>query len=213
MQTIKRSNILSDPEFWMILLFNVLFIYLYGTNNISVGAVIWIYYLQSLLLGGQYLVRMISICSRSNEKGRWFTPLFFCVHFGMFHLVYFIFLIMMTSSFIIKGDFRTVMLGLGILFVNTIFSTVSDLKSDKLEEKNPGIMMFIPYLRIAPIHLFIILGFGSAVSAGGKKVMWFFRQDAFIIFIILKMITDLAMHIIVNKTWKAKRERTIGQVF
>ena len=210
----KRNNILSDPEFWMILLFNGLFIFLYATKNISVGTVIWIYYLQSLLLGGQYLVRMIGISSRSNEKGRWFTPLFFCANFGMFHLVYFVFLIMMTaSSSGIKGDFRTVLYGLGILFINTIFSTISDLKADKLEEKNPGVLMFIPYLRIAPLHLFIILGFSSLSGAGNSSKIWFFRQDAFIVFIILKTITDVAMHIIVNKTWKAKRERTIGEVF
>jgi len=82
-----------------------------------------------------------------------------------------------------------------------------------LEAKNVGVMVFIPYLRIAPLHLFIILGFGSLNGADNSHEMWFFRQDAFIKFIILKTITDVAMHIIVNKTWKAKRERTIGEVF
>ena len=214
MQRNKYSNISSDPEFWMILLFNGLFLYLYGSGNISVGTVIWIYFLQSLLLGFQYWVRMLAISSRSTEKGKWFAPLFFCGHFGLFHLVYFIFLIAMTaSSKGISSDFKTVLLGLGVMLINTIFSTVSDVKSDKLNDRSAGILMFIPYLRIAPLHLFIILGFGSLSGTRNPNDLWFFKQDAFIVFIVLKTITDVAMHIIVNRTWKSKRERTIGEVF
>lgn len=214
MTNLKRNNILSDPEFWMILFFNCLFIFLYLTKNISVGDVVWIYFFQSVLLGFQYLIRMVWISRRSEEQGKWFTPLFFCGHFGLFHLVYFIFLIAMTAgSDGIGANFRTILTGFGIMLINTLFSTISDVKSDKISGQNSPLLMFIPYLRIAPIHLFIIIGFGSMGKGSSINNNWIFRQDAFMIFIILKTITDLLFHIIINKTWKEKRTKAIGELF
>ncbi len=63
------------------------------------------------------------------------------------------------------------------------------------EVRNISTMMFTPYLRIIPMHLFII--------AGG--FVGFHDQKIFSIFIILKIISDALMHIIVNKTYMAKQ--------
>lgn len=211
MQNSSTRNIFSDPEFWMILFFNGLFIYLYLTNDISVGEIVWIYYLQSVLIGFQYFVRMIAGARRSNAKGKYFTPMFFALHYGLFHLVYFVFLTLMSASENgPKANLLHVLYGFAALFINMLFSLTSDLKGDKAQNRDGSSLFFTPYLRIVPMHLFIIMGFNAVVDNNADS--WFFRQDAFIIFIILKTISDLLLHIIVNKTWIIRRERTLTEM-
>jgi hypothetical protein len=98
------KNILSDPELWFLIAINGILAYLYRTNQIAAFTMVWIYYAQSLLIGVQYFIRLISLKSPatttagksiSSSKSMAF---FFLLHYGFFHFVYFIFLIVMTVS-------------------------------------------------------------------------------------------------------------------
>ncbi len=206
----NRRNILTDPELWMILLFNFLFIFLYLFKQLETGEIVWIYFIQSCFIGLQNFIRMFSLAWRGSGPGRYGVPFFFALHFGLFHLVYLVFLTIITSTNDhFNVDTRNLLTAFFLLFMNMIFSTASDIKSDKEQGLVPGSLMFMPYLRIIPMHLFIIMGFNDNLS---KSVPWFFRQDAFLIFILLKTVTDVILHILVNKTWKERRPRMFGDI-
>jgi hypothetical protein len=207
---LKLRNILSDPEFWLILGFNGLFVYLYQTKQLDAGDIIWIYFIQSLFIGLQYVIRMLAIARRSEEKGRWTMTLFFLLHYGGFHFVYLIFLSVITATSKEIG-FNTGNLfpAMGLLTLNLLFSTRSDIISDKEAKLGPGNLFFIPYLRIAPMHLFIILGFNGGVDS---KIPWLHWQDPFLIFIVLKTFSDIILHILVNKTYQGRRPRSFRNI-
>ena len=207
---LKLRNILSDPEFWLILGFNGLFVYMYQIKQLDAGDIIWIYFIQSLFIGLQYIIRMLAIGSRSEGKGRLSMPLFFLLHYGGFHFVYLIFLTVITASSDQIG-FNTVNLipAIGLLALNLLFSARSDIISDKEAKLGPGNLFFIPYLRIAPMHLFIILGFNGGVDS---KIPWLHWQDPFLIFIVLKTFSDIILHILVNKTYQGRRPRSFRNI-
>lgn len=99
-------------------------------------------------------------------------------------------------------DVGTVKIFLVALLGNTILSTISDIKRDKLELKVPIIVMFQPYFRVVPMHLFIMLAFAT----DSLETL----TSAFLLFICLKTLADVGMHIVVNKTYRDKRPNATG---
>lgn len=199
------KNIVSDKEFWLILLFNAVITYTYFTGDTSASMVIFLYYLQSLFIGLQYFVRLLFLGGMIGQGKPFGTKFgiafFFLFHYGFFHLVYFIFLV----SIIVKmpGSVDVEMaevFGL-VLLGNTILSTISDVKKDMVEPKLPVVVMFQPYFRIVPMHLFIFLGFNTDLAGMTKAFVWF---------IVLKSAADILMHIVVNKTYRDSRPPATG---
>jgi hypothetical protein len=215
------KNIFSDPEFWFLIAINGVLAYLYKVGQIAVFTIVWIYYVQSLLIGVQYFVRLLSL-KDSNASGGNKNPssprsmaFFFLLHYGFFHFVYFIFLAAMTFSDTpnVQIDGKYFLYAVSGFAVNTIFSLISQVRQDRVEHPSPGSIFFIPYFRIVPMHLFIILGFGQELSASGESPFPFLHIiGSFGIFLILKTISDVLLYVVTNKTWKHERPRVIGEM-
>lgn len=135
------------------------------------------------------------------------TANFFLIHYGIFHFVYLAFLVGMTintdpSGYLPvtmedTGEVLNVSLGvverldLAIYAVLTLGFILSHQRSfndhverDLAGKPNLGTLMFLPYARILPMHLCILIG----LPFGGGGVVWFFM--------ILKTGADVLMHIV-----------------
>ena len=205
-KNIRLKNILSDQEFWLILLFNLALVVTYYLGETSASLVVMLYYIQSLFIGLQYFVRLLALGFMyhkiDKKHNRFALPLFFLFHYGFFHVVYFVFLISIVVKLPGAVDYDAVKLFALALFGNTILSSISDIKKDLVVPKLPIMVMFQPYFRIVPMHLFIMLAF--AVNSIQSL------SNAFLFFIVLKSIADLAMHIVVNKTYREQRPNATG---
>lgn len=139
-----------------------------------------------------------------TAETRRLTANFFALHYGLFHLVYFFFLAAFTLTSDPQGfidvtnedtgelmhvhigkvepiDFL-IYLGLAIgFFVSHGRSHEEHVRADLGNTPNIGHLMGLPYLRIVPMHLCIIL----AIPFGGGAI-WFFM--------LLKTVADVAMH-------------------
>jgi hypothetical protein len=116
----------------------------------------------------------------------------------MFHFVYAIFVLFWyadSDSFLSPGP---ILFGTAGIVLNTIFSTISDIRADKERGGLPTLAMFIPYLRIIPMHLMIMFGNDDPQS-----------RRTFLLFMGLKIFFDVIMHVVVNRTWSRVRP---GQV-
>lgn len=185
----KRVPILKDPEFYFILFYNSMIIWLYLSDKVEPAFVIWAYYLQSVFLGVQFVVQSTMDTVRVSGS---FFPLkqhsltgFFMVHYGGFHFVYFIFLVVMAADLGIDQFMALisyVKYTALFLAINLALYTVREFMPSMPNKSRPSI--FTAYLRILPIHLVIILGFNKSD----------FIVDAFIIFMILKFVGDFVMY-------------------
>lgn len=200
------KNIVSDQEFWLILLFNVALVASYYVGEISASLVIMLYYFQSLFIGIQYFIRLSAmgiLYHKIDPKySRFGIAIFFLFHYGMFHFVYFIFLISIVVKMPGTVDPGAVKIFLIALLGNTVLSTISDVKRDRAELKVPAVVMFQPYFRVVPMHLFIMLAFAT----DSLETL----TNAFLLFIVLKTVADVGMHIVVNKTYRDKRPNATG---
>jgi hypothetical protein len=218
----RIKNIVSDPEFWFVLVFNGFIAWGYTDKLLSLDTVVWIYYFQSVLLGIGNAVRMAFMQGFTTEnftingqpvsspsKAKWMSTIFFLVHYGFFHVVYLVFLMVGSFDNGSKLDFRVVMINLMVIAGNTIISVWSNILRDRDDPPSISAMFFVPYLRVVPMHIFIILGF----SLSNKSLLtlpYIGLVDLFWAFLILKTIFDLLMHIVVQKSWRKRRPKPVG---
>lgn len=225
----KIKNIFSDPELAALLFWNVSLVIFYETESLRTATLIWLFYFQNIFIGIQYYLRFrnlnnaispeerqkfikesgikISVNGKEVDPMKYSFSTFFALHFGVFHAVYFIFIIFMTFLFLNSTfDIKYFLAGILFMALNTFFSTISHYKSDIERKSEPGYikdLLKTPYMRIFPMHFFILLGFGLMMFLKDKMNV----HILFFIFLIFKAISDVLMHAYINKTWKGTRPK------
>jgi len=166
---------------------------------------VWIYWAQSVIIGTYQGLRMMALKKFSTEgftsndqpvpetpEGKRSTVIFFAVHYGFFHIGYLFFLLGLAHLDLnIIGWIGLAGCIAGFL-VNHHFSFVANRQRDLRRVPNLGSMMFFPYLRVVPMHLTIILGFGMMQSSGRQT-------GALLLFLVLKSLSDVGMHVIEHR--------------
>lgn len=162
------------------------------------------YWFQSVVIG-YYAVRRIQKLRhfatdnlKMNGKAVAPTPdtqrrvwMFFALHYGFFHVVYFLFLGAFASTGLASGGVKTTLGPLDTLWIGATVigflvshgaSHREHVADDLRGTPNIGALMFVPYIRIVPMHLTIILG---ALLGRGLGML---------LFVALKTAADVAMH-------------------
>ncbi len=187
-----------------ILVSNVVAIVLAMIDGWGLGPLMILYWAQSVIIGFFHFFRILllrSFCTEGftsngqrvpeSPAGKWSTALFFAVHYGFFHLVYLIFIVGFASGSGGGGAWFLFSV-LGFLFGHG-FSFYQNVKSDLERRPNLGVMMFLPYARILPMHLTII--FGNMVGSTTVSVFLFSG---------LKTGADYLMHIVEHRVLQKK---------
>lgn len=196
----SKYDFLRDPSLWFLVGANAITIYFALTEGWNLGTIMWIYWIQSVMIGVFNFIRIVqlekfttdgikvngvAINANTPQAQSWtkgFFAVFFLMHYGMFHFVYLIFLIV--GSFIPEfgssaPEWKEVGLVSALFFINHLFSFLFNQQRDS-HEQNIGTVMMYPYARIIPMHLTII--FGAFINA-------------LPLFLILKAGADAVMHI------------------
>ena len=188
-QTLTK-RILTDPAFLFLVLINGYCIWYYQQNPGEFNTIVFLYWGQSVLIGLFNFVDLLTVknVDRSDEKGENGTMSkgcaagFFAVHYGIFHLVYGIFVL---AQFGRNIDFHFVLIGLAAFSLNLIIQFIRHKQWQSHHQANLGTMFFLPYLRIIPMHLMIL---GPA----------FLNWKASTIFLVLKTGADIIMYLITS---------------
>ncbi len=207
---------ISDPTTWALLASNGLTILLALSQHWSLMSVLWVYWGQSVVIGLVNVARILTLEDYStrnftiNDKSvpanvatKLATAGFFAVHYGLFHLVYAVFLTVFTLAggpvalFDLgpaeAGAFRPgfVLLAVLAFAVNHLFSFL--YYRDQTKQQDIGKVMFAPYSRILPMHMTIIFG------------MWL-GAAALPFFLVLKAAMDVMMHVREHATGEVRRQ-------
>lgn len=176
---------------------NIIIIILAIAQQWEVSTVLWVYWMQSIIIGFFQFLRILSLKKFSTEnfkinnkpvpptiQTKIFTAFFFLFHYGFFHFIYSIFLFNFFTNNSL--DLGFIFMGGLIFFINHAFSFYQHRIIDEQKTQNIGTLMFSPYARIIPMHLIII--FGAILG-----------QSTLIIFLLLKTLLDLICHIVKHK--------------
>lgn len=187
--------------FWplgVLIAFNLYFIWYYQQHHEGFRTLLFIYWFQSVMIGFSTFLQLLTIpVEKSIEvtidnvgklpatQGRGCGALFFLVHYGGFHLAYLVAIIVKSGGSI---DINFLKISIGIIFIAELMDFIKKYQAAKIGKLNTGFIFVLPYLRIIPMHLMII----GASFSGFSDVT---------IFLVLKMIADVAMHLLTNQMY------------
>ena len=188
------QRISKDPGFWFLVLMNSYLIYYYLQQPGEFNTIIWIYWMQSVLIGLFNFFDLMSVRNPDESSMKMnnqpvtksnmgCAAWFFLFHFGFFHFVYAIFLL--TSN--LKGaNGKIILITAGIFLAESTIQLIRKKRIPETEKVNVGKMFMTPYLRIVPMHLVILLP--SFLGIAGS-----------LIFLVLKMIADVGMYLLTTQ--------------
>lgn len=202
------NKLIFDSSTISLLFSNLAIIVLSIIQKWEVSEVLWVYWMQSVIIGFFQFLRILSLKKFSTEnftinnksvlptpQTKIFTAFFFAFHYSFFHFIYAIFLFNLFTNKPL--NFTYLFTGGLIFFLNHTFSYFRAREKsssayfhnkiiDGQKTQNIGQLMFSPYARIIPMHLVII--FGAILG-----------QFTLVYFLLLKTLTDLGLHILKHK--------------
>src|SRR5688572_12611849 len=167
-------------------------------SSMSLRDLMLVYWIQSVIIGVANVVRIAGL-QRFDTDGfkiggqpveekpavKRQTAAFFAVHYGFFHAGYLVFIAAAPSR---AGQLAPlyVYAVLALIFAaNHGYSLAHNMRRDAAGRPNIGTLMLLPYARIVPMHLTIVLG-GAFI--GGPVAFFFFG--------LLKTAADAVMHVV-----------------
>jgi hypothetical protein len=192
---------LSNPSFLFLLAGNLYCIWYFENHPEGFSTIVWIYWLQSIIIGFFNFIDLLTISNYDasefkmnnapvTAKNKGCVAWFFLFHYGMFHLVYCIFLL--ADFGISKVDGYFLLLGVATFFMETL---VGFIRRKRMEQDNTlilGRLFMLPYLRVVPMHLMILLPAFLGVKAS-------------VLFLVLKTVADILSFIAYQHIFKGKR--------
>ncbi len=181
---------------------NVVTIIFAVIENWPLSTVMFVYWAQSVIIGVFHIRRMLDLESFTTDglkmngkpvapvaRSKRFVAGFFALHYGFFHLVYFVFVVEAMGDNPTPGGLWALTAGVAVFAVNHAFSYLENREMDRNGSPNLGTMLFLPYARIVPMHLTIIIG---ASLGGGSRL-------ALVFFLSLKTVADALMHVVEHR--------------
>lgn len=190
----QKSTLWKDYGLWMLLAFNVYTIYYCYIHPNEIHTVYVIFWMQSVSIGFFNVLGILTfnkkpmsafVINETPKDSRGCTALFFTFHYGMFHLVYLVFITIKLVD-IKQLDYTFIKLTFWIIIATGIIQYLHDKSRSKEQPVNVSTMFALPYARIIPMHLAIL-----APS--------FFSISPTVLFLVLKFLADIVMYIVYTK--------------
>ncbi|MFA5374601.1 MAG: DUF6498-containing protein [Dehalococcoidia bacterium] len=195
----------------VLMLANVVTILFAVVQKWDVIEVMWVYWAQSVIIGCFTYRRILDLKYFSTkgmsvngvpleptQEAKRQTAKFFLVHYGFFHLAYFLFLLVLSTPVSVISAISITVCILTFL-ANHWFSYKKNRLSDMNRTLKLGTVFMTPYVRIIPMHLTIILG-GVFIIEGSTSTL------ALLLFLILKTFADVIMHMVEHRSRRPEGE-------
>ncbi len=196
MQKIEKNTPKTQIIFSVIILLfaNILVIGLALFYYWSLHTFFLVFWAQSLIIGFFYILKILDLKNFSTEgvkvNGKLVKPTkkfkkesawFFLLHYGFVHFcIYFA-----IGDMAGEVDWKMVIIGSIIFFVNHCLSFIINRKQDRLRVFHIGKIMIFPYLRIFPMIILIWLALNFASD-----------QSTLLFFLAFKIVADMTMHVV-----------------
>ena len=203
------KKIIRDPAFWALVAFNTILIVEYRDDPKYYTTLVWLFWAQSVLIGLFNFFDMLTLQKvdvdiftindhpASPKEAKGCLSFFFLVHYGGFHLGYLIFLFI--DFKFTNIDFSVMKMALLGLLLSSIIQFVQNKTVYRNIPRSISKMFFMPYLRVVPMHLTIML----------PK---FFDLQPGLTFLVLKMVFDIIGHLATTPYyWNEKKEEPAGE--
>jgi hypothetical protein len=195
--------IFNDLSTWVLIATNIITITAAYLQHWSFSTIIWVYWIQTLIIGLFAFLRAVSIADLTPVKTQWLrlrlrgagglrSGLLFLSHFTIVQGCLTFILWMLIGP--VTAVNSTILLSSAVLyFGNHLFSYVYHVKRDPALRKNIGLSLLRPYLRLLPLLV-------SFLFAGIIIAAFYLMEDqqlvpvAYLVLFVLKTGADVIAH-------------------
>jgi hypothetical protein len=203
------KKMLTDPYLYVLVLLNLFFIFQYKDDPRKYTTIIWLFWVQSVLIG---LFNFLELLTTGNavagdfkmndqpvdpKKSRGCYSFFFLLHYEFFHLAYFIFLLIFLK--LKDVDFNFLKISMLLLLANQAAVFIRHKQEYRRHPPSLGALFALPYLRIIPMHLMILLPA-------------FFNWKPALVFLALKAALDIIGHLVSTRWYWAENKPAEAEV-
>lgn len=192
---IKRY--LGNPFFLLLLAGNFYCIWYFQNHVNGFATVVWIYWLQSIIIGFFNFIDLLTIKNYDSgnfevngrpltEKNKGCLPWFFAVHYGFFHVGYAIFLLIQFGMRTVDSTF--LLIGVAAFLMDSLSNFIRRKRAEQDVKFNMGSLFFLPYLRVIPMHLMIMVPAFTGLQPS-------------VVFLVLKMLADVFAYILYERMY------------
>jgi hypothetical protein len=181
------KKLIASPSFIFLIAANLWCIWYYQNHPAGFATVVWIYWFQSIIIGLFNFADLLTI--KNFDAGdmklnnapvtvatKGCLAFFFLVHYNGFHLGYAIFLL---ADFGVRSiDSSFLLIGVAAFLMESLWSYIKRKQVEQERQLSIGTLFFLPYLRVVPMHLMILIPKFTGIKAS-------------LIFLVLKMIADI----------------------
>jgi len=215
------QHVLNDLSTWVLVATNVITITAAYLQHWSFSTIIWVYWIQTLIIGLFAFLRAVSITDLTPVKtqllrlrlrgaGSLRSGLLFLSHFTIVQgCLTFILWILIGPVTAVNG---TILLSSAVLyFGNHLFSYVYHVKWDPVLRKNIGLPLLRPYLRLLPLLV-------SFLFAGIIIAAFYLIEDqqlvpvAYLVLFVLKTGADVIAHTFEHGVPHIRKKRTLETI-
>ena len=190
------------PSSWVLVGVNIGLIVAVVAWNWSVFDIVFLYWVENLVIGGINVLKMSVASGISPQQGtaiKLFLIPFFIIHYGMFCYGHGVFLFSMFGDLdpnqISRGPVDaltflsgSMLLAVALLAASHIFSFFGNfIARGEYQKTQAAELMMRPYGRIVALHITIIIGAFLTTAFGNPLGL-------LVVLMVLKTLVDLAMH-------------------
>ena len=192
------KKIATDWELWILLVFNIYLLDYYQQNPNEIKTLIFLYWTQSVFIGiltffDLAFSKFPILDPATKEKSmqgfgsQGCVAFFFLFHYGFFHVGYLIFIFLKIDG---RIDKHILLIGVVILAASLLVDFIFKKVRTNGVIANVNKTFFMPYVRIIPMHLAILLP-------------EFLHLTNYFVFIALKILMDIIMHFVVSNHYSS----------
>jgi hypothetical protein len=211
---ILPGEVIHDFPVMSLILANAVTIVLAILGNWDLTTVLFIYWSQSVIIGIFAVISMLGadtaalaadlykplvergLTQRCSTRHVWLYKSslagFFALHYGLFHWVYFSFLVESGIFGPVNFSDPGIWLSCGLFFANHLYSHIRYRHEGPQGTGFIGEEFFSPYQRIIPMHMIII--FGSIVVTALQVFGIQSTLPVLVLFLLLKTRSDISAH-------------------
>jgi hypothetical protein len=199
-------NPFKDFSLWLLLFSNTVTIFIAMKEDWNILTVLWVYWFQNITIGFFHFVKLLRLQKLSKNESRIDdqpsrliknkmddTALFSLGIYGVFHLIYMLFLIAGSASNaygMVLLELKYIFLAALVFFINHLLSYLYNRPKDAGEK-----VIGDPFVRVFPMQFTLI--FGLVV-------------DALPLILGLKTISDATMHAVEHRAHRNSNEEEVG---
>jgi hypothetical protein len=190
------------PSSWVLVGVNIGLIVAVVEWNWSVFDIVFLYWVENLVIGGINVLKMAVASGKSPQQGtaiKLFLIPFFIIHYGMFCYGHGVFVFSMFGDLdptqVSRGPVDaltllsgSMLLAVALLAASHIFSFLGNfIARGEYQKTQAAELMMRPYGRIVALHITIIIGAFLTTAFGNPLGL-------LVVLMVLKTLVDLAMH-------------------